>query len=273
MSRLRGFYDDRIARLFYKPCQITKNDILFGSYQKSGRTWVRFFIAAYVNELYNLNLSIDWNNFTLLTPSAMCNGRDGLLAFPREHAGDSRVIFSHNRDIGRFFPGKKVIYLTRNLSDAIISLYFFRKHRGVPGLWQTSIADFVRNFDFKGAISLINYFSKQLDKASDRLLLSYEELKAKPRERFEEIIRFTNYDYDEKIFRMAMDFSSFDSMRKLEMQKKGFDSMPQEGFHTRRQEAGGHTAYLDDETIEFVRSRFRDGLTGILREHYLALLS
>ena len=54
-GRFIGFSDEYVARFFHYEKRITKDDIIFASFDKSGRTWVRFFVASYINDFYNKN--------------------------------------------------------------------------------------------------------------------------------------------------------------------------------------------------------------------------
>ena len=61
----------------------------------------------------------------------------------------------------------------------------------------------------------INYFSKQILKASDYLIIPYEKL-LEDYSIFRKLIKFSDFQYDENIIQHAINFSSFENMRSLE---------------------------------------------------------
>lgn len=264
-KKLGVIYEDYVARIFHKECKIGPDDVIIASYPRSGRTWVRFFIGSYINHLYGLGIDVTWDNFAMLSPGYLCNERDGLLLFPKDVP---RVIFSHNKPIGRYFPGRKVIYITRNFVDILVSYYFFHKHRESTQHIDLSVDDFVREeFNFPEAIDRLNYFSGQLEKAEAVLMMPYESMRTVPEHWFKKLLQFANYEYDQAAFQKALEHSSFSSMRRMEREQRGYGS--EEKFHTRRGGFSEATNYLSEETIAYVQSLLYRNLRGILKEYYL----
>lgn len=263
--KIKLINDDYIARLFHKECKIGPDDIIVCSFPKSGRTWVRFFVGAYISHLYELGIDAEWNNFVTLAPGPLCNKESGLFDFPK---GIDRVIFSHNRYVGRHFAGRKVVYITRNLGDILVSFYFFHRNRNRAYYGEMTLDEFVRNeMDLDGAVDRINYFSRQLERARDVLIIPYESLRTTPETWFKKFILFTNYEYDEKAFYKALEYSSFSSMRKMEREQTEYDS--EEQFHTRQGAVNKASNYLDPATIEYVQNMLVQNLQGRLKEYYL----
>ena len=137
-------------------CKILPNDVLIASYAKSGRTWIRFFIANYLSNVIKIkNPEINWNNFASLTPSQYCNSSDGLLAVPYDNypKDKSRFIFSHDKYFGNFFAGNQVILLTRNIFDIILSSYHFNTYRANPKLANITLDEYaLKVFNFNRLI-------------------------------------------------------------------------------------------------------------------------
>jgi hypothetical protein len=264
-GRLSGFNDEYIARLFHYSHRITKNDIIFGSFDKSGRTWVRFFIAAYISRYYNLGINVDWTNYYQVTPGTQFK-KEGLLLFPTRKI--VKPIFSHRRTIGRYFPGRKVVYITRNMLDILVSFYFFHKHRSWHDYRDVDVNDFVLNhFDLDEAINRINYFSSQLKMAREIFLLPYEELRKEPETKFTELITFTGYGYDQAIFHEAIERSSLRSMQQLELDVSQSDSTEQ--LHARQGGIYTYADYLNQNVICFVLDQLEQKLTGKLKQFYI----
>lgn len=262
---LIGFNEEIISRYVHPEKKITDNDVIFASFDKSGRTWVRFFIASYINDYYELGYNVDWSNFIRLTPGPMYK-KEELMLFPRTDL--VKPIFSHRRTIGRFFPGRKVVYITRNFLDILVSFYFFHKNRNWYDFENMDVNRFAMSaFDLDEAISRINYFSRKLEKASEYMVVPYEELRQETESTFRRIIEFTPYEFDKNVFRRAMEHSSFESMQKLEL--KGRGDVAREKLHARRGETNKYKEYLSQDAISFVKDRLDKKMTGALKKYYL----
>jgi hypothetical protein len=264
-GRLSGFNDEYVARLFHYSHRITKKDIIFGSFDKSGRTWVRFFIAAYISRYYDLGIDVNWTNYIQLAPGTLFK-KEALLLFPTRKI--VKPIFSHRRTIGRYFPGRKVVYITRNMLDILVSFYFYHKHRRWYDYNDVDVNEFVANrFDLDEAINRINYFSTQLRKAREFFLLPYEALRKEPETKFEELIMFTGYGYNEAVFHEALERSSFRSMQQMELGVSQSDST--EKLHVRQGGIYTYADYLNKDVICFVLDQLEQKLNGILKPFYI----
>ncbi len=260
------FYFDFVNRLFHKSCRVRQTDILVGSFPKSGRTWIRFFLSAYISDYYQLGIRTNWDNFEILTPSPLCKKIDGLLS-PSRYL-EYRVIVCHEKRIGRYFPGRKTIFITRNFLDILISYYFFHKNRNRSYYSALDLDEFVLNeFDLGSAISRINYFSKQIEQASEYLILPYEVMRNDPETKLKELIDFTYYQFNYDIFRSALEQSSFSSMRKMEVEQRQYETTEQ--FHTREGGIFKFRDHLKPETISLVENLLEEQLHPPLRDFYL----
>lgn len=265
-SKFREIFEGKIVRLFCPKCKVKDDDLIFASYEKSGRTWVRFFVAEYINLTYNFGYDISWENFTKLTPSPLCNKRDGLLSFPKGMI--PRPIFSHNAVVIPFIPHRKVVFISRNFFDIIVSKYFFMMHRNKKSLSKIDINTFIaKKFNYSKAFKKINSFSKAINKSSDYLIVSYEDLKKDPKKNFRRIIKFSDYPYNEKLIDEAIKNASFDSMHKKEVKEKKYKN--KEAFHTRKGNVSGYHDYLTDDSIIFLKSKISNGLKGVLKNYFL----
>lgn len=262
---IKGFNEESISRVLHPSKKITNEDVIFASYDKSGRTWVRFFIAAYINDYYKFGYDVDWSNFGRLTPGPMYK-KEELMLFPGK--GLVKPIFSHRKTIGRFFPNRKVVYISRNFLDILVSFYFFHKNRNWHDYEGLDINQFVMSaFELDEAISRINYFSRQLEKSREYMVMPYEELRQDTEGSFRKIIEFTPYEYDEGVFKRAIEHSSFESMQKLEL--KGREGVDKEKLHARSGTTNKYKEYLSEDTIAFVTDLLEKKMTGLLKEYYL----
>ncbi len=265
LKRLKIFYFNRFLHLINTSCRIKQEALIVGSYPKSGRTWLRFFLANYISHLYKLNTTIDWNNFHKLTPSPLCKKEEGLPQFPKQV---EQVIFSHNFYLARYFRNRKVVFITRNFKDILVSYYYFHKYRNLNTIKSLSLNDFVLSaFNFSKAIKKINLFSNKLESARETLIIPYESLKENPTELFKRLIDFSPYDFQKESFDYAFKHSTFEYMHNLEKKNKNY--LKKEAFHTRKGEPGESREKLSTKTKKFVNDKLESGLTGILKDYYI----
>jgi len=256
---------DYISRLFYPQCRIRTDEVIIASFPRSGRTWVRFFIANYLNEYYKLKKDVSWENFAELSPGPLCDKESGLLNYPENIP---RVIFSHNWYIAKHFKNRRVVYITRNFLDILISCYFFRKYRDEDFPKSISINQFIqKEFNFKKAFKRINFFSERLKLAKKIWILSYEKLRKNPKKKFRQLLDYLNFEYQEDCFEKSFYNSSFKQMHKDETLQKKYKS--KEKFHTRKGKIKDYDEYLNDDIVNFVKEKASKQLKGLLKKYYL----
>jgi len=228
------------------------------SIPKSGRTWVRTFLCAYLCKRYGLE-------FTLQP------GRYNEPGFPK-------VVFSHDLfehrtkgDLWDRIRGKyliprrelrraKIVLLVRDPRDCFVSLYMQITRRDPSSgaaLKSKTVSDVLRNKRF-GIRSMVRTMNAWLDEFSDRddfILVRYESLHASPADHFRGLLAVIGETApDMSIFQQALDFSQFENMQKLEAAGV-FDSKilhpgdvrDPESFKVRRGKVGGHREYLSTE--------------------------
>lgn len=258
-------YADYVARALVPKARIRQDDVLVGSFPKSGRTWVRFFVANYLSDLLGLEIEVGWSNFVVLTPGPLCSRESGLIDCPLT---SPRVIFSHDRSSSRFYRGRKVVYVTRNFLDIVVSYYYFHKSRGKKHLSTMGLDEFVANrFNIKEAVDRLNHFSSRLERASDLLILRYEDLKRNPEAGFNRLVTFLPYEFSHKSFEVALENSTFEAMRRKEAEERGFSK--EEDFHTRKGKSGSYREALSERVVKDLIKYLDRHLLGCLRNYYI----
>ena len=226
------------------------------SYQKSGRTWVRFFVANYLKTKSSYSRVVDWDTFTELTP--------GLLS---RHQYEHSVLFSHDVMARYLVKGRRVVFVTRNPLDIAISYYYFHKRRN--GVQSKSVQEFVaKEFKWDDFITKTNKFQEALARSQDSYLLSYEELLINPNLLFKELIEFLFNYVEKRDFAEALENSKKESMSKLEV--KRFTNLSKEDRHVRSGTSGSFSDILEPSLINSIKVKLESGLNnGPLKSKYL----
>jgi hypothetical protein len=241
---------------------LSGGEVLILSTPKSGRTWIRTFLCAYLCKRHSLQ-------FTLQP------GRHDHPEFPR-------VIFSHDRFEHRTkgnrwdrLRGKylvprrelrkaKIILLARDPRDCFVSLYLQMTRRDPSAdaaLKQKSVSELLRDkrFGIRGIVRAMNDWLDEFGGRKDFTILRYEAVRASPAEHFRELLAIIGETTpDMSIFQEAAEFSRFENMQKLEAAGV-FDSKilhpgdirDPESFKVRRGKVGGYREYLSIRDQEY----------------------
>ncbi|MBU0791556.1 MAG: sulfotransferase domain-containing protein [Gammaproteobacteria bacterium] len=221
-------------------------DIFLCSYPKSGRTWIKQFLAQYLSLTFNLDYREDYDLIDLMriVPS------EWML---RLHPGGIRLDYFKNPAIPcvRFshfpfddtFAGKPVIWLTRGIEDTLVSLWH---NDGCPGEIGSFVREKVEDYTnwMMGWIAGIELTSRWLH-------VTYEGLLEDTWQGFHDIIRFIGLPCEEDNFYIAIRRASFDAMRR--------DQEGSKVERVRRGIVGGYRDELLPEDVEFIRGAVRAG--------------
>jgi hypothetical protein len=226
-----------------------KDDVFIVSYPKSGNTWVRFIVA----NMLNLNEKVGFDNIEVFVPDVYINSNKSLLNMRRP-----RYLKSHEYFDPRM---NKVIYITRDPMDVMVSLFFYLKKLGILS-FNHSIDDFSERmlqgeFDAKFGSWAENVGSWiGVDGASkDILFLKYEDLISNKRREFRRISNYLNIDLSEEQLELVVYNSSFLNMKKSENKNNNWKSCKEsndEISFVRGGKTGEGRRELSLETIEKV---------------------
>src|SRR5437867_9647080 len=244
---------------------LSGGEVIILSVPKSGRTWIRAFLCAYLCKRHGLE-------FTLKP------GRYNQSGFPR-------VIFSHDLfehrtkgDLWDRFRGKylvprrelrraKIVLLARDPRDCFVSLYLqlTRRDPNAPlRLKQKTVSQMLRDgrFGMRAIINAMNDWINEFSGRDNFSLVRYEALRASPDEHFRDLLAVVGEPLpDATIFKAALEFSRFENMQKLEA-AGAFDSnilhpgdvRDPESFKVRRGKVGGYREYLSVEDQQYAAS-------------------
>jgi Sulfotransferase domain len=248
---------------------LSGGEVVILSAPKSGRTWIRTFLCAYLCKRYGLEFTLQPGRY--------------------DHPDFPRVIFSHDRFEhrtkgngwdrlrGKYLVPKrelrraKIILLVRDPRDCFVSLYLqmTRRDPGADATFkQKSVSELLRDdrFGIRGIVRVMNDWLDEFSDRKDFTMIRYEALRASPAEHFRGLLALVGETtLDMSIFQAALEFSRFENMQKLEAAGV-FDSKilrpgdvrDPESFKVRRGKVGGFREYLSPEDLEYAADALRD---------------
>ena len=237
---------------------------------KSGNTWLKAMISRLYQIRYDLPESklINTDEFARKIP-----------AIPRLAATNG--VYSYEGEVGKLLAvgaednalrQKPVMFLARHPIDIAVSWYHQftkRQSRAKQELINHSIAhpinrhtigmwEFVRSSDI-GLEFLIDYqnsWAQNIAALPNGLLIKYEELRAEPVPTLHKIVQHMGADFSEDEVRAAVEWGSFDNLRKLETSgtfsqggMKLVDRNDPSTYKVRRGKVGGYREDFSPEQV------------------------
>ncbi len=240
------------------------------SYPKSGRTWLRYLLANYLNLRFQLGLTINFRTFFLIVPHSNLDEEKGVGVY--DYYDDKRfplIMASHDAYDAQKFGGKDVIFLLRSVYDTVVSRYFqhsrvFTEDRS----WKGNIKEFVRSGDgILSFCSYLNSWSAFLEDNSTAHIMTYEDLHRDAYETVRLLLERLNIPVDRENLEKAVTLSSFEAMKEVEKVVSipgvnfDFSKEDAEAVRVRKGVIGGYREYLDEEDIEYIRSFCEENLS------------
>ena len=236
-------------------------DAFVVSIQKSGRTWVRVFLTAYLSEWSKNNAAAHvprlvythdlWEHTAKERPGERLRGK---WLIPRAAA-----------------LGKPILLVARDPRDVMVSLFFHLQKRSAT--FQGDLPALLRHPVF-GVGRVVTIMNRWLDewRGHPRLhLLRYEDARRDPAAVFADALRFllANSALDTGALRRAVDIASFENMRRLEAGDAGApgsdlvgdlnkealrpkDAGDPDSYKVRRGKVGGYADYLSQADVEYL---------------------
>lgn len=267
LRRLPGTVALGLARYWRDLDMIAEADVVFVSFPKSGRTFVRTKLAR----LYQHQFGIDERELLSF---------DALRRSPPEVP---RIVFTHGGDAMRkpdqisfdfkVFEGRKIVVLARHPGDVAVSRYFHLKHRsnnrGRQKLASQPLEEFV--WTERGGIPSItrylNLWAHWSRVRGDILFLRYEDFVDRPEPTLRALAEFIGLASNDAAIHDAIEFASFDNLRAKE--REGYFSSGRMGarrvgdessYKVRAGRSGGFRAKLAAAGCERVKAYVRENL-------------
>ncbi|GAB4227468.1 MAG: hypothetical protein Tsb0032_34030 [Kiloniellaceae bacterium] len=237
----------------------TRNaDAFVVSYPKTGRTWLRVMLGQF------LAARIGKGQDVLLDTYAIT-----------EMAGVKKTLFTHDGPFLLFsgarydeltfheasYRGRDVIFVVRDIRDTLVSSYFQESQR--MNTYSGTISDFLRDdvFGVRRIVTFYNLWYQNRDLPRSFLAVRYEDMHADPAAVLAEVVRALGVaDASREALQQAVDYASFDNMKRMEKTGVFRDPMMQPGragsgesFKVRRGKIGGFTDYLSPEDVAYVQ--------------------
>lgn len=252
-------YKKRIYQLVRRPItffrrKLTQYYII--SFPKSGRTWIRFFLASYFKHFFDIPLTFN---------QAKIFQRKDLPRFNFSHldANDKELHMSYD-----FLRGKSVLFILRDPRDVAVSYYFqMTKRQDLVDEHQMSIDEFIMDerFGITRTIAFINKVYAHKEHFASMDVVTYEELKKDPNSGMSRVLNYLDMSVDADVLEQALADSSFENMKKLETQGKVKEELlanpnkkDPEAFKVRKGKVGGYVDYLSPEAIAYCNKSLKD---------------
>lgn len=217
----------------FKKNDLKSQNLLIVSFPKSGRSWLRVMMD-------DLSFTPDFS-----------------------HAGVTIEKYNHYSDalknIENFFP-RKIIFLSRDPRDAIVS-YFFQLTSRLD-VFDGTIHEFIKHekHGIRTACLFNTGWIKNAHKFSGFFHLKYEDLIEEPENTLTKTINFIGIEKKQRLIRSVIQNNSIEEMRKKEKEgilEKRFPNKFSEknsddnSMKVRKGKVGGYKEYLSEEDIHY----------------------
>lgn len=256
-----------------------KEDIILSTMQFSGTHWLRFILAKALVDYFELPYEFKDIRAQEITPTFrdpkqhfIYNSREEI---PRIQQGHLPYHFPYSL----FLRNKKVIFLTRDLRDALISQYEKMKKIQVPfSLFLRDLEGKYNNAFYgtlKERVEFLNSWHKNKKKVKDFVTIKYEDLQKDPERELSKILIFIGLkNFDDNFLREVIDFASMDNMKRIHfnsIEKKSFPlyGKPPAKNTINKGKMGNYKNYFSEEDLEFFNNYIKENLLYDFRYNYL----
>lgn len=270
----KGFGDWRTFKFYIETYILgrfdrVEPDIYIVSYPKCGRTWLRVMLQRYLEMSgYLLKFYHDRTLVGVVDGPVIKFEHDQGTWIPAP-CRISQLKFRENK-----YRGKKVIFLTRDPRDVLISAWYHLTYR--ERILQSSLSEFVRDplVGIDKVIAFTNMWLEHSRVPKSFLLATYEDMHADSYTSFQQVLTFMGYDVDSDRLREAIKASSFKSMRRMEesgtlkepWMKPGAKNLGA-SMKVRKGKIGGYRDELSEEDIGYLEAAIHENLDPNLPYH------
>lgn len=232
-----------------------KSDVIVFSIAKSGRTWLRVLLNKYFCAVHDLPFSLkDLSTAGRTIPSIIYTHE---IWDHYSKASLSQRLFGKYIVPDKILKTKRIIVLYRDPRDVIVSLFFQKTKRSNHKI-VIDLEKFIGNeqYGLSRVISVLNNWRQRFSSHPNCLWISYEDLTKDTSGVLLNTIKFLNLIPDDCCVKEAIEFSSFNNMKKLE-KNGGFsdailrpgDPSDPESYKVRRGKVGGYLDYFQPKEL------------------------
>jgi hypothetical protein len=191
-------------------------DVVFVSFPKSGRTFVRVMLAR----LYQQQFGIDEREVLKFATLKQAGHEVPRLLFT--HGGDAMRRPDRVKVNASHFAGRKVVLLARHPGDVAVSRYHHLKHRSVDPARQRLAAQPIEEFvwtahgGIPSIVAYLNQWAQLSRERSDVLIVRYEDFLAEPQATLRRLADFIGLAPSDAGLADAAEFASFDNLKQRE---------------------------------------------------------
>jgi hypothetical protein len=243
--------------------KLQQSDIVIVSFGKSGRTWLRVMLSRLYQVKHGLSerYLMGFDNYHHMNR-----------AIPKVFYTHDNYIkdYTGNVDNKADFYDHKVVLLARDPRDVAVSQFYQWQYRMKPNKKilnrypgegkDVSMFDFVMDQDagLPKVIDFMNLWASEQSRLKGFFLLRYEDLRSQPEATLEKLLEFMGTPGTPEEIREAVEFSSYENMKKMEQKKtfwlSGGRMVPKDRnnpntYKVRRAKVGGYRDYFDDDQV------------------------
>jgi len=237
-------------------------DVYVMSFPKCGRTWLRLLIVKALADGFGLGMDLGRD----LEPAELAAAApDSLPTIAFLHAGDpggrTPAELSTSARARSWYADRRIVFMTRDLRDVVVSFYFQRTRRD-DNPYRGTLSDFLteERGGLRSAIAYWNGWHADRHTPAAFLATSYERLSTDPVAELGRVLAFAGVpSLGSGTLAAAARYGDFANMRMLEStdalateRLRPGDPADPESYKTRRGVVGGYRDYLTPGEIDLV---------------------
>ena len=240
------------------------------SFMKSGRTYLRFALAHYLEATFRLGVELDFEGMYQIVPNLSSHRTRGLDQFRfAEVPGLPVVVCAHDPYAPQPFGLAPVILLLRAPHDTLTSLYFHEAHHA--RVFGGTLAELLDPGDASARDATREWAAYASSWAAalpelEHLVITYERLLEDPGRELRRVLELLGLAPDATALATAIERSSFDQMRALELAGRlvpgeTYDPRDDRARRVREGKVGGYARHMSPALAARVAARLDELLT------------
>jgi hypothetical protein len=164
------------------------------------------------------------------------------------------------------YRNKKVLLLSRDVRDTLVSAYFHATKR--IKVFEGTISEFIRSEQY-GAIKILTFYRQWYEARGvpkDFLFLRYEDLHKTPDAALTNVLTFLGVKRPAAdVVRAAIEYASFDNLKKAEAENRfsssilsSTDGNDPQSSKVREGKMGKYSKYLNEEDVRYIDSQIKN---------------